>query len=163
MFSNALYRIAIFCLLLVMLFAAERLSGPLEVVKAQTVATLQIEVGDTWQSLHWRFGEDVFALNPGINPRQEPAIGSSIVVPDSAENGGILRRILPQRTQTLHALADNVPLSQLFDPRSMTRAEPLQVTYAPILIANGSDTIRELPAGFGRFELSINRLFRVKG
>ena len=88
------------CLICILLFLATALVAAPSVAARQTDAppavTHLVEPGDTWVALAARYGADeatLRALNPHLNSRRQPAIGSEVALPPGAtvRTGALVR------------------------------------------------------------------------
>ena len=126
-----------------------------EPTAAQSNGSLTIQPGDSWTALAMRFQvpeSDLHALNPHMNPRRPPAIGTEVVLPETAvAQSGMLRRPMGDLLAT--AVAHQV------SPWSLAirngRPSPYRANlYRPVLVPDATSIPRDLPAGFSRLELS---------
>lgn len=116
---------------------------------------LTIQPGDSWTALAIRFQVPEAALhelNPDMNPQRQPAIGSALVLPETAvEQSGILLRPMGNLLATA--------VAQQTAPWSLAirngHPSPYRANlYRPVLVPDATSVPRDLPAGFSRLELS---------
>ncbi|MBK7896650.1 MAG: peptidoglycan DD-metalloendopeptidase family protein [Anaerolineaceae bacterium] len=118
-------------------------------------ATLLVQPGDSWAALAVRFQVDETALhelNPQMNPQRQPAIGTELVLPETAvPQTGIFRR--PWGNLWATAVAHNSsPWAIALRNGAPNPYRP--ALYQPIFIPAAEGTPRELPAGFATLEVS---------
>lgn len=116
---------------------------------------LTIQPGDSWTALALRFQVPEAALhelNPHMNPQRPPAIGTALVLPETAvEQSGVLLR--PEGDLLATAVAHQVSPWLL----AMRNGHPSPYRSAlrqPILVQNDGAVPRDLPPGFASLELS---------
>ncbi|MEZ4592629.1 MAG: LysM domain-containing protein [Chloroflexota bacterium] len=125
-------------------------------VQSATLATYQIQPGDTWEALAFQFQtspETLQSLNPHPNPARQPAIGSTLFLPDEA---------IAQPGLLLHpndALLLETAVSTATSPWAIALQNGFRSPYQPTLyrtvfIPGGAAPPRELPAGFATLEVS---------
>jgi len=147
------------CLICILLFLATALVAAPSVAARQTDAppavTHLVEPGDTWVALAARYGADeatLRALNPHLNSRRQPAIGSEVALPPGATvrtgalvrvNDGGLLQTAARHALSPWALAAGHSLASPYRP-------PL---YRPLLLP-GDGVIRDLPPGLAALEVS---------
>lgn len=122
-------------------------------VAAQTAVLIQ--PGDSWAALAVRFQVEEAALhglNPQMNPQRQPAIGTEIVLPETAvPQTGIFLRPWGNLWET--AVSHNrSPWAIALRNGQPTPHRP--TLYQPIFIPAADVTPRELPAGFATLEVS---------
>lgn len=117
--------------------------------------SLTVQPGDSWQALAVRFQLDeasLHALNPQINQARQPAIGSTIILPETAvsQSGKLVR---PKgslvKTAVQHQLS---PWQLAFRNKQPSPYRPLH--FAPILAPMDNIIPRDLPIGFAVLEMS---------
>ena len=124
-------------------------------VQGATLATYQIQPGDTWEALAFQFQtspETLQSLNPHPNPARQPAIGTELVLPETAvPQTGIFLRPWGNLLET--AVSHNSsPWTIALRNGQPTSHRP--ALYQPIFIPAAEGTPRELPAGFATLEVS---------
>lgn len=118
---------------------------------------LQVQPGDTWQALGWRFDlapEVLQQHNPNPNRQHQPAIGSIVHIPagQGQQRNGSLLRLNAGGLLGLAATTSANPWSlALANGMAHPYRPPL---YRPIFVAGGESPPRELPVGFGGLEVS---------
>jgi murein DD-endopeptidase MepM/ murein hydrolase activator NlpD len=126
----------------------------------QTTGLHQVEAGDTWAALAWRYGVTVADLqqaNPHLNRQRQPAAGRTVAVPQSQESAPVERMGIIERlndggllqTAVRHRLS---PWHLALLNEMVTPGRPL--LYRPTFIPVGSVPVREFPPGFHSLELS---------
>jgi hypothetical protein len=120
----------------------------------QTFSTYQVEPGDTWTALAFRFDssvDELQMLNRHLNLQRQPAIGSLINVPaNSGERLGSLTR--PYGNLLATAVHHNSNPWQIALENSL--ASPFRpVLYRPVFMAGGALPPKDLPVGFISLEL----------
>jgi murein DD-endopeptidase MepM/ murein hydrolase activator NlpD len=143
-------------LVLFSLLLGPRVVGPGPAAMTTDWVSHQVEPGETWYALAWRYGVSAHALqleNGHPNRQQQPAIGAVIRVPPSERwpaaytlsppGGGLLRAAAEARTSVWRlALANEV-------------AHPFRPVHSRTLfLPGGSEGAVELPAGVTALELS---------
>ena len=124
---------------------------------AQTTptTTIIIQPGDTWAALALRFQVTESALhelNPHPNPLRQPAIGTELVLPETAvEQSGIFAR--PWGNLWATAVAQQTSPWQIAI-RNEQPSPYRPALYQAIFVPAETAIPRELPAGFSRLELS---------
>ncbi len=116
---------------------------------------LIIQPGDSWTALALRFQVAEAALhelNPHMNPLRPPAIGTEVVLPETAvEQSGVLLR--PKGNLLATAVVHQVSPWSLAIRNN--RSSPYRPTlYQPILVPAEDTVPRDLPPGFASLELS---------
>ncbi len=126
-------------------------------VDAQTASqtTLVVQPGDTWAALAIRFQVDeasLHELNPRINPRRQPAIGTELTIPATAvPQFGILAR----PTGSLLATAVQHGTSPWLLAMRNGYPSPLRPVFRQAtLVPDEASTPRDLPPGLSQLELS---------
>jgi murein DD-endopeptidase MepM/ murein hydrolase activator NlpD len=132
---------------------------PPGVAAAQAAALHQVEAGDTWAALAWRYDVSVVDLqqaNPHLNRQRQPAVGRTVAVPQSegvpvtrvgiierSNDGGLLQTAVRRQLSPWYLASLN---------GTGTPGRPL--LYRPIFIPTGSAPVQEFPPGFDTLELS---------
>ncbi len=126
-------------------------------INAQTDTNTQILVqpGDSWAALAIRFQVDeamLHELNPHMNPLRQPAIGTELILPETAvPQSGLLVR---PKGNLLKTAVQHQTSPWLLTMRN-SQASPYRPSlYQPILVPDETNTPRDLPAGFTSLELS---------
>jgi murein DD-endopeptidase MepM/ murein hydrolase activator NlpD len=122
---------------------------------AQAQAMHEVQPGDTWLALAYRYGlpaADLQAANPHMNQMRQPTIGTTLTIPaGSSSNGRLLRPHngnLMATAVTLHTSPWQLALQNgLASPHR----PPL---YQPIYQPGGEQPPKELPIGINTLELS---------
>ena len=120
-----------------------------------TEASIVVQPGDSWTALAIRFQLDeavLHELNPRINPQRQPAIGTELILPETAvpQSGRLVRP-----WGNLLATAVQQQTSPWLLAIRNGRPSPYRsALYRPILLPDETSTPRDLPAGFSRLELS---------
>ena len=116
---------------------------------------ITVQPGDSWIALSLRFQVDVAALqalNFHPNPRRQPAIGSTIILPETAvpQSGRLVRpRGNLVETAVQHQLS---PWQLTLRNKQPSPYRPLHA--APVFVPIGNAIPRDLPDGFATLELS---------
>ena len=124
-------------------------------VAQETATRIVVQPGDSWAALAVRFQVPeaaLHSLNPHMNPRRQPAIGTELTLPETAvpQTGIFLR---PWGTLLETAVSHNVsPWSIALRNGVSNPHRP--ALYQPIFIPAADVTPRELPAGFATLEVS---------
>jgi len=141
-----------FVLLLLLLMG--RMMQP-AVAQNDTQPRILVQPGDSWAALSIRFQVDEAALhelNPRMNPLRQPAIGTELILPETAvpqfgilvrPKGNLLKTAVQHQTSPWSLAIRN-------DQSSPYRPAP----YQPILVPDGTSTPQDLPVGFTKLELS---------
>lgn len=130
------------------------LAAPLE---AQQHLVHVIEPGDTWPALAMRFSvteSQLKAINPHFNSSRQPAIGSTIRLPEAAtERPGRLVRDGGPSILAI-ALQFNLPLWSLALENGLD--SPYYPTFYRPLFVPDEGTIRDYPPGVNSLEVSLS-------
>ena len=122
---------------------------------AQGNGPLTIQPGDSWASLAIRFQvpeASLHELNPHLNPLRLPAIGTEVVLPETAvAQSGLLLRPMGDLLATAVAQQTSPWLLAIRNARPSPYRANL---YRPVLVPDATNVPRDLPAGFSRLELS---------
>jgi murein DD-endopeptidase MepM/ murein hydrolase activator NlpD len=116
---------------------------------------LTVQPGDSWAALAVRFQLNEAALldlNPQMNPQQQPAIGTELILPETAvpQTGTFLR---PWGNLLATAVSHDVsPWAIALRNGAPNPHRP--ALYQPIFIPSAEIMPRELPAGFATLEVS---------
>jgi murein DD-endopeptidase MepM/ murein hydrolase activator NlpD len=120
----------------------------------------QVEPGDTWPALAWRYGagvEELQQANPQMNRQRQPVIGRAVAIPQAGESAPVGRTGVIERsdhggllqTAARHRLS---PWYLALLNGISTPGRPL--LYRPIFIPVAGAPVREFPSGFATLELS---------
>ena len=116
---------------------------------------LLVQPGDSWPALAVRFQVDELALrqlNPHPNQQRQPAIGSQIVLPETAveQSGSFIRPY----GNLLRTAVQHQTNPWLLTIRNNHATPYRPVLYQPIFVPDNHTTPRDLPTGFVKLELS---------
>jgi murein DD-endopeptidase MepM/ murein hydrolase activator NlpD len=153
-------RTSIFALLLVSFLVATGRPAYGVATRQATSFLHQVEPGDTWPALAWRYSvtaQDLQQANPHPNRRRQPAIGGTVAIPHGGESAPAGRTGVMERSNDGGLLQTAVryrlsPWQLAVLNGMVTPNRPL--FYRPLLIPVGSAPVREYPAGFDTLELS---------
>lgn len=135
------------------------LLGSLSLIPSPTHAQAniqhQIQPGDTWQALAWRYGlnaADLQAAYGHPNQQRQLPIGATLILPPPAfERTGQIKRPFSSPFQT--AIEHGLSPWQLALQNGLTHPyRPL--LHAPLFVPDKTSTLRELPPHFTQLELS---------
>lgn len=124
-------------------------------IALQSFDVHQVETGDTWTALAYRYqatADQLKALNPHLNRQRQPAVGSLINVPvvASEQLGSLIR---PAGSLLATAVRHNTnPWGLALENNLASPYRP--VLYQPIFIPGGDTPPKEVPVGFDRLEFS---------
>ncbi len=121
---------------------------------SQTTAQI-VALGDTWPALAWRFDtapQDLIAANGTINPHRQPAIGSTIFVPDSTPRNGRLIHPFAGGALELAARYGRNPWTIALQNNLAHPYSPL--LYRQLFLPGGRQPPRELPPGLEELALA---------
>lgn len=126
-----------------------------EPTAAQGSVPLTIQPGDSWTALAIRFQvpeATLHALNPHMNQSRSPAIGTEVVLPETAvAQSGMLLRPMGNLLATAVAQQTSPWLLAIRNDRPSPYRANL---YRPVLVPDATNVPRDLPDGFSRLELS---------
>ena len=123
---------------------------------AQAQRTHLVQPGETWVALAWRYGlspADLARAYPHLNRQRQPAIGATLLLPDTGvERTGLLIRSGDGGSL---ATAARHGTSIWTVPIENAVAHPYRpLFYRPLFVAGGDEAPRDLPPGFNNLELS---------
>lgn len=143
--------------LIVLTAAAAILTAAAAAPESADTIVHDVQPGDTWTALSWRYGIEEEALrvaNPHLNRQQEPAIGQTLPIPGSehrespgvivtSNDGGLLQHAVahglnPWTISTMNGLVN--PYRPLL--------------YRPIFVPGGPNPPKQLPSGLRSLEVS---------
>ena len=131
------------------------LSGASAVIAQDGEVEHLVQVGDSWIALGQRYGVDPVQLQAAsghINSQREPAIGSVVMVPQTAVfSGNLIRSADGGLLQT--AVSNNTTAWQIALQNEMPSPYRPQF-YQPVFIEEEGRVPRDLPMGFETLELS---------
>ncbi len=123
-----------------------------------------VQIGDTWTALGKRYGVDPVQLQASsghINRQREPAIGSIMVMPQTAVSSGTLIRSADGGLWQTAVIHNTTPWQIALDNGLPSPHRPL--FYQSLFIEEEGDFPRDLPIGFETLELSAVPAYSGEG
>ncbi len=121
----------------------------------QSPQSIDVLLGDSWESLSWRFNipkEALLNQNSQVNPYLSPAIGTTISIPSIALERSGTAVTLQGESLILTALKQQVPINTLIKANNISQSHlPF---YGTLFIPQDNEVPRVLPQGFDKLELS---------
>lgn len=116
---------------------------------------LDVQIGDTWEALAWRFDlekEALLSVNSAVNPHLNPTIGAQIGLPVYDTQRGGTAVFLQGQNLVQTAVSHQIDLHTLANANQITN--PYQPIFGTIFVPSPDQTPRILPAGFSQLDLS---------